>query len=217
MKLMKQTRNNVLAFAVVLGISAGSGAIAAEYDEYAGQFKGSSLLISGTSSVHDWKVTTGLIPGTLKLPKGYSLDPAVAVIPELEEDPVAEINLMVRSIKSGKKRMDEVMHKAMKMADFPRSSYKLKSLKPDNKDRKAGEPLRFVSKGVLTVSGKEKELEFPVVFKPLEDGSYEALAETKVKMTEFGIKPPRPKIALGLINTGDEVTIKIVWRIAKKK
>lgn len=215
--MMKKMRQNRLALAMALGLGVASSAIAEEYDEYAGQFKGSSLVISGTSTVHDWEVNTGLIPGTLKLPKGYPLDPEIAVIPELSEDPVAEIQLMVRSIKSGKKRMDEVMHTAMKMADFPRVTYELTSLKPDNKEREAGDPLRFLSKGKLTVSGEEKELEFPVVFKELEDGSHEIIGETEVKMTDFGIKPPRPKIALGLIKTGDDVTIKFIWRVAKKK
>ena len=32
-----------------------------------------------------------------------------------------------------------------------------------------------------------------------------------VKMTSFGIQPPAPKIALGLISTGDDVKIAFEW------
>jgi hypothetical protein len=41
--------------------------------------------------------------------------------------------------------------------------------------------------------------------------------KTKLKMSQFGIVPPAPKIALGLIRTGDEVSVEFNWFIAPKK
>jgi hypothetical protein len=35
-------------------------------------------------------------------------------------------------------------------------------------------------------------------------------------MTSFGIQPPAPKIALGLISTGDDVKLTFDWVTAKK-
>jgi hypothetical protein len=37
-----------------------------------------------------------------------------------------------------------------------------------------------------------------------------------MKMTDFKIEPPAPKIALGAIKTGDEITISFEWMTAAK-
>jgi hypothetical protein len=34
-------------------------------------------------------------------------------------------------------------------------------------------------------------------------------------MTSYGIEPPAPKIGMGLITTGDDVTITFEWSTAK--
>ena len=39
---------------------------------------------------------------------------------------------------------------------------------------------------------------------------------TKVKMTDFGIKPPAPSIGLGLIKTGDDVTLSFEWKTVRR-
>jgi len=36
-------------------------------------------------------------------------------------------------------------------------------------------------------------------------------------MSQFGVVPPAPKIALDLIKTGDEVTVEFDWFVAPKK
>jgi hypothetical protein len=38
-----------------------------------------------------------------------------------------------------------------------------------------------------------------------------------VKMTDFGIEPPAPKIALGAIKTSDDVKLTFEWITAPKK
>jgi hypothetical protein len=37
-----------------------------------------------------------------------------------------------------------------------------------------------------------------------------------LKMTDFGIQPPSPAVALGLIKTADEVTINFEWKTVRK-
>jgi hypothetical protein len=34
-----------------------------------------------------------------------------------------------------------------------------------------------------------------------------------LKMTDFKIQPPAPKVALGLIKTGDDVKLKFQWEV----
>ena len=38
----------------------------------------------------------------------------------------------------------------------------------------------------------------------------------QIKMTDYGIDPPAPKIALGLITVGDEIDLTFEWHTQKK-
>lgn len=183
--------------------------------KYKGVF-GSSLTIDGTSTVHDWSVSTKLMSGTIEFDTNFPLDPSAETIEEVKVQPKVEVSIPVRSIKSGQTRMDEVMHATMKRDDHPDATYKLVSLKPSETPRKSGDPLQFDSTGLLTVAGATKLVKFPVHFKNESDGKLKISGKTTVKMTDFGMKPPAPKVALGFIKTGDEVDIQFEW-VAKKQ
>ena len=51
----------------------------------------------------------------------------------------------------------------------------------------------------------------------MEGGKLKVSGKTKLKMSQFGVVPPAPKIALGLITTGDEVSVEFNWFVAQKK
>lgn len=183
--------------------------------KYKGIF-GSSLSIDGTSTVHDWTVTTRLISGVIEFDSNFPLDPSVEKIGDFEVQPKVEITIPVRSIKSGKTRMDEVMHATMKRDEHPDATYKLLKLTPSGKARKSGDPLKFDSTGILSVAGATKLVKFPVIFKNEDGDKLKISGKTTVKMTDFGMDPPAPKVALGLIKTGDEVEIKFDWMTKKQ-
>ena len=56
----------------------------------------------------------------------------------------------------------------------------------------------------------------PVNVLPLGDKKLKISGSTTVKMTDFKIEPPAPKIALGLIKTGDPVKIIFDWNVAQR-
>lgn len=202
----------ILAIAATIGLRAEDQPLPVKYK---GVF-GSSLSIDGTSTVHDWSVSTKLMSGTIEFDTNFPLDPAAEKIEEIIVQPKVEVSIPVRSIKSGQTRMDEVMHATMKRDEHPDATYKLVSLKASETPRKSGDPLQFDSTGILTVAGATKLVKFPVSFKNEADGKLKISGRTTVKMTDFGMKPPAPKVALGFIKTGDEVDIKFEW-IAKKQ
>jgi hypothetical protein len=45
----------------------------------------------------------------------------------------------------------------------------------------------------------------------VDDKKLKVSGKTKVKMTDFKIEPPAPKIALGAIKTADDVTLTFDW------
>ncbi len=214
---MKALKPFASLLTVLSAIVLSSAAQAEEWITYKAQPRGSSISIDGTSSIHDWTVETTLIGGTFQYEAGSPIDPSVAGVAELKTQPKAAVRIPVRTLKSGKKRMDEVMHAAMDEPSHKFIAYELVSLKPTDKDRVAGAPLNFEAKGKLTVSGTTRDVVMPVVITSDEADTLKVNGKVTIKMTDYGIEPPAPKIALGLIKTGDEVELAIEWLTGKAK
>jgi polyisoprenoid-binding protein YceI len=173
---------------------------------------GSKFKIDGTSTVHDWTVECGIAAGFIEFESDAVLDPAKPVNGEVKAK--VEVTIGARNLKSGKKAMDDFMHEALKVKDNPQIKYVLKELKAQ--DRKAGEPLKFDSKGDLTVAGVTKPIDMVVTLTP-EGNKLKATGSKQLKMTDFGMKPPAPALGLGLIKTADEVTVTFEWLTTKKE
>lgn len=170
----------------------------------------SKVSISGTSTLHDWTVESQLIGGFVELPADFPLD---AKSPSPAPGKVAsrtEVIIPVRSLKSGKKGMDDVMHEAMKYQQHPRIEYKLLELA-----LKEGAPATgvfvFDATGTLTLAGVTRTNKMDVTLTRVDEGKLRFTGGADLKMTDFGIQPPSPKVALGLISTGDEVRIEFDW------
>ena len=178
---------------------------------------GSLLKISGTSSVHDWEVKTLLIGGKMVWDSSFPLDPSKANLPKLTTLPKVSVIVPVRNIESGKQRMNEVMHGAMNAQKHKYARYNLTEMKVTDSKRKAGDPILFDTKGTLNVNGKSVPVSMQVSISEGANGNLKVSGKTKLKMSQFGISPPAPKFALGLIRTGDEVSVEFDWFVALKK
>jgi len=174
---------------------------------------GSKLKLEGTSTVHDYTIEGGIMGGFIEFASDYPLDPSKPNS-EVKVTPKVQVTIPVRSLKSGKSLMDDIMHDNLKVKDNPTIKYTLTEWKP--KDRKAGEPLQFDTKGDLTVAGVTKPIEMVVTLTP-EGEKLKATATKELKMTDFGMKPPAPAVGLGLIKTADEVKVTFDWITARKK
>ena len=60
----------------------------------------------------------------------------------------------------------------------------------------------FDAKGDLAVAGVTNKISMPVNVTPMADKKLKITGTVTVKMTDFKIDPPAPKIALGMIKTG---------------
>jgi hypothetical protein len=89
-------------------------------------------------------------------------------------------------------------------------------LTPKGSTESKDAPYVFDSKGELVVGGVTNIYSVPVNVLPLGDKKLKISGSTTIKMTDFKIEPPAPKIALGLIKTGDEVKIIFDWNLAQR-
>lgn len=150
----------------------------------------SSVLIKGTSTLHDWESTVEKTEAKLVVNNLNDVD--------IE---TLNVNVEVLSIKSGKKLMDKLTYKALKAKEHPVITFIFK------KGEIVNESTNFIDiklMGDLTIAGVTKNVF--VVTKINKLGNTIVLKGShQLKMTDFGIKPPRA--LLGTIKTGDEITI----------
>jgi polyisoprenoid-binding protein YceI len=174
---------------------------------------GSRVKIDGTSTVHDWTVEGAIIGGFLEL------DPALVTGTPKPGKVNAKVQATIpaRSLhnKNNYKGMDERMHDALKIKEFPKIEYRLTELALKEAPKSADAPLNFESKGQLTVSGVTSPVSMPITMEKIENGKkLKTSGDVTLKMTSFKIDPPAPKIALGLISTGDDIKIHFEWLTA---
>ena len=178
---------------------------------------GGKVRIEGTSTMHDWTVEGRIIGGYMELDSSFPLDSSIGKVSDLKVKPKVQVKIPVRSLKSKTSLMDSVMHNAMKQEQHSTIEYRLIEMKPSQQEHKLGTPLQFDATGVLTVAGVTRTNTMPVSINPIDKTRLTVTGNTAMKMTDFGITPPAPKLALGAIKTGDDVMIFFEWLTAQRK
>ena len=184
---------------------------------------GSKMRIEGTSNIHDWQVESPFIGGYIEVGPNFPADPDQAATPGKIEAK-GEVFIQVRSLKSLEKdgkpysdRMDEVMWEHMKETENKRIVYRFSELTLKEAPKAKDAPYVLDAKGELTVAGVTKPVTLTVNVLPLGEKKLKVTGTTNIKMTDYKIEPPSPKIAIGLIKTGDDVKLIFEWMLAPKK
>jgi hypothetical protein len=183
---------------------------------------GSKMRIEGTSSIHDWQMESKLIGGYLEAGPGFPTEPAQTVKPGKVVAKV-DVFIPVRSLKSIEKdgkaysdKMDDVMYEKMLEPTNKKILYRLNELELKEPPKAPNTPYVFESKGDLVIAGVTNKISMPVNVMPLPNKKLKITGTTTVKMTQFGIQPPAPAIAMGMIKTGDDVKIIFDWLVGQK-
>ena len=164
--------------------------------------KGYAVTIHGTSNMHDWdeKVETVTGNGIIEWNSdgSFNLD-------------VLSIVMNVRSIKSDKgATMDNNTYKALKSESHPEIEFVLKTpLKSINVGK------RSISAVInLSIAGVTKAVDMVVTSTPNGQNSVTFEGSKTIKMTDYGIDPP--KALMGMLKTGNEITIHFKTIFLKK-
>lgn len=164
------------------------------------------MKVEGTSTIHDWAVESQIIVGTMELADLKSMTPG-------KVPAKVQISIPVRTLKSGLKPMDDIMYKAMKMQQAKNIEYRLTELVLKEAPASPNGPFKFDSTGDLAVSGVTNKITMPVTMEVV-GPKLKTTGAIALKMTQFGIEPPAPKLAGGQIKTGDEVKLTFEWMTA---
>ena len=192
---------------------------------------GSKMRIEGTSNIHDWQVESPFIGGLMEVGPGFPTEPGQAVTPGKVEAKV-DAFITVRSLKSLKEdgrpysdAMDGIMWQNLKGTEdevtkkvpYPKIEYRLSELVLKEAPKAKDGPYVFDAKGELALAGVTNKISMPVNVTPMADKKLKITGTLTLKMTDFKIDPPAPKIAMGFIKTGDPVKLIFEWILAPRK
>lgn len=160
----------------------------------------SRLWLEGSSNVKDWSC------------KATSMEALVAVdassVGSGDDAVVArslrgvDVIVPVRKLKCGDRHMEANMYSALKAPELPAVSYIIADFEISPV---AGDDLSVTAKGTMSVAGAERPVTMTVKTERLPDGTRRARGSVPIKMTDFGIVPPRPWF--GVLRTADKVVI----------
>jgi hypothetical protein len=212
-----------LALILVLGLVAGSLSTEAATRRFNSKPGTLKVRVEGTSNVHDWQVEGKIIGGYVETGENFPTAPGQEVKPG-KVDVKVEAFIPVRSLASVEKdgspystAMDDIMYDKLKASQFQRITYSLDELVLKELPKAQGQPYVFEATGQVAVGGVTNKVTMPVQVAPEGTDALRIKGTAAMKMTDFKIDPPAPKIALGLIKTGDDVKVIFDWLVVEKK
>lgn len=171
---------------------------------------GGSLVISGTSTLHDWTAKSTALTGKAVFAGQWTGKGGAAI--DLR---AIDLVIAVKSLKSSEGGgMDDTMYGALHLKKHAFITYQLTTarLLAPPVGKKA--PAIFNTTGKLKVNGTTRTVPLVLTVTPLADGGLTITTTTKLKMTDFGVKPPTAMF--GVIRSGNAITVTATWPLAVK-
>ena len=186
---MKDLKFNFL-FISIFALLLATGVQAQEF--YKLQAENSNLVVTGTSSLHDWEMEVGNFNAETVL--------------KIEGNAISEINRVefaapVSELKSGKSIMDKKARDALNEKKFPEIKF---SLNKNNSVNITGGKANLT--GLLTIAGKSRQVKLTTDLNVENPQKFLVSGSLPVKMSDFGIDPPTAM--MGAMKTGDDVVVK---------
>ena len=153
----------------------------------------SSVVIKGTSTLHDWEMKTSNVSGTAN----FELDNT-----EISGIKSLTISVPSESLKSDKSAMDKNAYKALKTSDHKNINFKMTKI---NRFEKVGDDYRITCDGTLEIAGSSKPTVVIAMCSLLNTGVVHCTGEKTIKMSEYKVEAP--SFMFGSVKTGDEITI----------
>lgn len=175
---------------------------------------GNHVRVEGTSTLHDWAVESRLIGGYVEFASSLLTNQAAASPKGIEA--AGEIYIPVHALKSvrdGKpysNAFDDVMYAALRYSQI---KYRLEALRlVDTRDEQPG---RLEGRGLLEIAGVTNRIVLPVTLQVRGD-TMTFSGEFGLKMTDFGIEPPKHSPEKGVIQAGDAVKVSFSWSVRRR-
>lgn len=158
----------------------------------------STVSVEGTSTVHDWTCTAtdfeGAVLGTQEQESSQAIPSLAGVTFSVPSD----------ALDCDNGTMNRKTRGALKAEDHPRIVFEMEDA--ETKSATDNGVTEMVVAGQLAMAGDRRSVQMTVTAFPMEGGDFNVRGELSVNMTDWDIRPP--KAMLGVLKTGEEVTIR---------
>src|SRR5215216_5624819 len=202
-KLIKQTSGYILSSAFIMMV--GNAKLAAQdLYEINSNSQATSITVSGTSNIHDWNMTSPALICNAQMTYDNTGSESALNVSHLE------FSVAVKTLKSGKEKMDDKTYTALKANTHNTITFKLISATalPYKKDA-----FNIQSIGTLTIAGVTRRIDMTVACQIKPDGTIICIGSKKLKMTDYNVEPPTA--LLGTIRSGNDITISFILDLKK--
>lgn len=160
--------------------------------------------VSGTSTLHNWSAKSTLLSGSLVCTGKW-----IGAAPTLDS---IQLTIPVNSLHSSEGGgMDDNMYDALKSKANPNITFSLARAKLKSAPTKDDPVFHFTATGQLTIAGNTRSIDLTLDITPGQNDALTISTQTQMKMTDFDVKPPTAM--LGMIKSGDAVTVNATWRL----
>lgn len=163
------------------------------FAQQAYQVKSHSIIVKGTSNLHDWTANAQKANGkfNVKVDNG-----------KLESVNAVDLKVDATSLKGSKGNiMDKKIEDALNADKNPYISFKSTG---GAVTEKSG-TYKVTANGILTIAGSSQKVTIDALGKVLPNGDIEFSGTKKLRMTDYNVDPPTAM--LGTLTTGDEVIL----------
>lgn len=159
------------------------------------------VLVTGTSTLHDWEEVAEQKSGSITLD----------ITGELPNISSLKFTVEAESLKSGKGAMDKNTYKALETKDHQQIVFEMKRVKSISPVTATSNKYKVVATGNLTIAGSTNTVDIPFNL-TVSDTKVVLEGKKGLKMTDYNINPP--KALLGTITTGNEIEVhyNTVWK-----
>ena len=161
----------------------------------------SRLWLEGSSNVKDWTCKATAMEALIAIDASSADSRDEATVAASLRG--VDVIVPVRMLKCGDRHMEANMYSALKAPKLPALSYIIADF--ELTPSLSGDGLTVEATGKMSVAGAERSVSMTVKTERLPDGTRRARGTVPIRMTDFGIVPPRPWF--GVLRTADKVLI----------
>lgn len=157
--------------------------------------RSSDIKVTGTSNLHDWKMKAQSTTVNAK----FDLKPGTNQLADIS---ALSFSMPVKGLKSDENLMDTRAYSTLKADKHDKIAFNMSSavITPQ-----ANNQYVVKATGTLTISGVSKPVTLVANGVVNPDKTITITGAQKIKMSEFGVKPP--SFMLGALKVGDQVTV----------
>jgi polyisoprenoid-binding protein YceI len=156
------------------------------------------LWVSGTSTVRSFECAAKTFDATIEANASTVVTDVLAGDKSVT---AVEVKVLAAQLDCKSDKMNEHMLKALKAKEFAQILFRLDSYALE----RAGDGTHARLTGTLTLGGVTRSISMPAVVSPGADGALRVAGAYPLRMTEFGLQPP--KLMLGALKVNELVTV----------